>query len=1037
MNCHLQVPRAPTDLLRLESIKILARLELIIEFRPWITAKSHRREPAYRVLFDCFSLGAPLGVLLDLLGSPAPSYLNVDVDSFNFGLSLAERERFVQSFIQRVNILEIQGRLSYGEVLRVDDLFNGTSSGFMKVLKTVNRILSALQDCYPGIFVIAKDTESRKSTAMEELVESEHIHVEFLRMVIDHAAFLSCESKALETALESVVVIEKRLRQYHDRVLSSFQQAELDSSFLGSPDWEILFSFDQQSVQNNMASTYRSLCTSYVSLYEYFEQIIGTLEPVLAAHAQMLLDILSYLPTRISDYCEHLQHILSLTLPDTLSTEIHRSQHDTLCSTILKMTHISAGINEMSWELRTLRAVKILKGRAFHWHSLGTSRSGPIIDPAELGTLILDDELVAEDTETTSGSALYQIFLFDAMLLCCLPGPQGNSRRHGYNDEHLGSARYPVRPWELGPALRRTVPLNLIYAIPTKEMVELRLLDSDCFELDWSPNLNQDQASRFALSTLSLLFQCPSGQGQYNQWTSALEEFVHTVIDARYTSFNPGGKPPHSNTKIEGYDGDDGDVQSLALSEDFPDDLSTELAKFNLSPESSNGRRHSHPRPWSLIARKGPHSESSSLHQQLLEEEGQELEDVLSPNMLPTLFTSISIGSKGSITPLSPIAVGGVMRDPTEFQHMVMPPTPPPEGDLVYEIAVSERVMDFTGQISLVGGCAVAGGGYSDVWRAILNSRKDGHGQELKVAVKVIRSNYGNPENEIILKRRLARELDVWKQLNHPNILPLYGITSGFGPYDSLVCPWMENGSVSRYMEKWGDILSMTDRLQLLCEVAEGLCYLHSRGIVHGDLTGSNILIDDNKHACLCDFGLSSIVNEYQGASSTHSTISGAIRWADATLFMAQAAQSEMEEPSDEQQGIMPMLTAKSDIYSFGSVTLEILSGRIPYHYIRSDAQVIFELAQGRKPRRPNASFITDSQWKFISTRCWHDVPDLRPDAEEVVNTMRRLLRVSLEFRRHTGAGDVWDTESGEMSLWGEPSDILNLARRHSEPLSF
>lgn len=142
------------------------------------------------------------------------------------------------------------------------------------------------------------------------------------------------------------------------------------------------------------------------------------------------------------------------------------------------MTHISTGINEMSWELRTLRAVKILKGRAFHWHSPGTSRRGLIIDPSELGTLILDDELVAEDAKTTSGSALYQIFLFDTMLLCCLPGLQSNSRHHGFNDEHIGSARYPIRPWELGPALRRTVPLNLIYAIPTKEMVELRLLDS-------------------------------------------------------------------------------------------------------------------------------------------------------------------------------------------------------------------------------------------------------------------------------------------------------------------------------------------------------------------------------------------------------------------------------------------------------------------------------------------------------------------------------------------------------------------------------
>lgn len=134
MNNQLRAPRAPTDQLRLASISILARLEKIIEFRPWIVSKNqYRKDPPYKVLFDSFSLGAPLGVLLDLLGSPAPSYLSVDVEDFDFELSLAERERFVQSFIQRVHLLEVTGRLSYGEIIRVDDLFNGTSSGFMKV----------------------------------------------------------------------------------------------------------------------------------------------------------------------------------------------------------------------------------------------------------------------------------------------------------------------------------------------------------------------------------------------------------------------------------------------------------------------------------------------------------------------------------------------------------------------------------------------------------------------------------------------------------------------------------------------------------------------------------------------------------------------------------------------------------------------------------------------------------------------------------------------------------------------------------------
>ncbi|KAF5391073.1 hypothetical protein D9757_003117 [Collybiopsis confluens] len=300
-----------------------------------------------------------------------------------------------------------------------------------------------------------------------------------------------------------------------------------------------------------------------------------------------------------------------------------------------------------------------------------------------------------------------------------------------------------------------------------------------------------------------------------------------------------------------------------------------------------------------------------------MDERDEEVESVLSPNMLPTLFNPRSPG--GSVPPLSPNSLGS--GDAGGFAHMLMPPTPPPEGDLLYQIKMPEQVMDFTGHVTLSGRSAVAGGGYSDVWMAILNSTKDGCGQELRVAVKVIRSHHGDSEDGGMLRKKLTKELGVWKQLKHPNILPLYGTVSGFGPLEGLVCPWMEYGNVSRYMAKWGDILSVLDRLQLLCEVADGLQYLHSHGIVHGDLTGSNILIDDNKHACLCDFGLSSIVSGVQSSFSNRSTIAGAIRWADATLFMAQATQTEDSERP------FPLPTKKSDIYSFGSVTLEILSG--------------------------------------------------------------------------------------------------------------
>ncbi|KAJ7743325.1 kinase-like protein [Mycena metata] len=261
------------------------------------------------------------------------------------------------------------------------------------------------------------------------------------------------------------------------------------------------------------------------------------------------------------------------------------------------------------------------------------------------------------------------------------------------------------------------------------------------------------------------------------------------------------------------------------------------------------------------------------------------------------------------------------------------------------------------------------------------------------------------------MHKRLAHEVSVWKRLDHKHVLKLLGTVSDFGPYDSMVCPWLEQGSVSKYMERRGDLLSMADRLQLLCDVADGLNYLHENSIVHGDLTGSNILIDDQHHARLCDFGLSSIVVEFCGTTGLTSCIGGAVRWADAALYSISSSEDgldeargrEIEGARARQSGVTePVITTRSDIYSFGSVTLEILSGRIPYHYLRQDAQVVIELHKGNKPRRPAVSFVTDAQWAFIQ-RCWASNPLQRPDAAEVMRAVGALYRshASLEVRRH------------------------------------
>ncbi|KAG6847688.1 hypothetical protein H0H93_006565 [Arthromyces matolae] len=198
-------------------------------------------------------------------------------------------------------------------------------------------------------------------------------------------------------------------------------------------------------------------------------------------------------------------------------------------------------------------------------------------------------------------------------------------------------------------------------------------------------------------------------------------------------------------------------------------------------------------------------------------------------------------------------------------------------------------VKDLTGKVEKQDRYAFAHGGFSDIWKGTLLEGE----RSRNVAVKVLRSKIDDKELEEKMIRRLRRELSIWKNLNHPNILSLLGTASDFGHYTSMVCPWMENGSVSKYLERCGDIMSPTDRLKL-----------------------SNILITDDGKACLCDFGLSTIAAEFHGTSYLTSTIGGAVRWADALFYRVR---------QEEEQQAPLAITIRSDIYSFGSVMLEVV----------------------------------------------------------------------------------------------------------------
>ncbi|KAF8415955.1 kinase-like domain-containing protein [Boletus edulis BED1] len=124
----------------------------------------------------------------------------------------------------------------------------------------------------------------------------------------------------------------------------------------------------------------------------------------------------------------------------------------------------------------------------------------------------------------------------------------------------------------------------------------------------------------------------------------------------------------------------------------------------------------------------------------------------------------------------------------------------------------------------------------------------------------------------------------------------------------------------------------------------------------------SNVLIRENGRACIADFGLSMLLTELGGsmfATSFHAQ--GTLHWTAPKLLDLKVPEDGMEE---ELQCVVPM--TQSDVYSFGSIMLQILSGKILYHYYKCKAQVVHAVLRGMKPRRLSSTFTTEHWWMFI-----------------------------------------------------------------------
>nr|XP_004931243.1 interleukin-1 receptor-associated kinase 4 [Bombyx mori] len=285
------------------------------------------------------------------------------------------------------------------------------------------------------------------------------------------------------------------------------------------------------------------------------------------------------------------------------------------------------------------------------------------------------------------------------------------------------------------------------------------------------------------------------------------------------------------------------------------------------------------------------------------------------------------------------------------------------------------------GQTGLSG--KIGGGGFGEVFVGTHNR----YGQ---LAVKKVKCYLQFNYKHDVAIRLFNAEVKSLSQLRHKNIVPIFGYSID-GPTPCIVCKYIDGGSL---MEKIAaKVLNENQRLEIISGTAEGLKYVHNTVkpievngdvspittfYIHGDVKSANILLTKDCKPMLCDFGLA------KQLESTRVT----------SMMMGTSAYMPPE-------AIKGTLTKKTDVYSFGIVLLELLTGLKPIvvdsngnlnikdyvEQVMNENKDITQLLDMVVERWTRAQGIYE-----LAKRCLSDNRDNRPSIDEVCETLEKMI---------------------------------------------
>ncbi|VFQ87661.1 unnamed protein product [Cuscuta campestris] len=277
-------------------------------------------------------------------------------------------------------------------------------------------------------------------------------------------------------------------------------------------------------------------------------------------------------------------------------------------------------------------------------------------------------------------------------------------------------------------------------------------------------------------------------------------------------------------------------------------------------------------------------------------------------------------------------------------------------------------------------------------------------GKEIAVKIMAEPSSHGT--------KQFFTEVALLSRIHHRNLVPLIGFYED-GRQCMLVYEYMHNGTLKDHLHDPTNQkhLEWVERLRIAEDAAKGLEYLHTGcnpSIIHRDVKTSNILLDINMRAKVSDFGLSRQTED--DITHVSSVARGTIGYLDPEYYARQ------------------QLTEKSDIYSFGVVLLELISGRKPVsteqygadwslvHWVRSQIHK-GDVVSVIDPKLVGRVKI-ETVWKIaeVAIQCVERHSYSRPRMQEIIVAIQEAIKIERGTDKSSSAGSS-RTQSSRKTL--------------------